>query len=245
MVPNKFEEYIKEKLEAREIAPSADAWHKLADQLGASQKPKSSGYLWYGVAASAIGVLLVSVLYFSSRNQTVTTKVQVVDVAKEAPKKIIISEPIVAPFEVEIEESDKVELIVANEKATVKNQPIGLKKQILQIHKVETMSNEIQVAIKTSDEVIATKVLEVLAQVEALENKSEVVTDAEVDSLLRQAQQELFANRVFNKHNNTVDAMALLTEVEDELDQSFRDKIFENLKNGFIKVRTAVANRNN
>jgi len=39
--------------------------------------------------------------------------------------------------------------------------------------------------------------------------------------------------------------MALLTEVEGELDQSFRDQIFEKLKSGFLKVRTAVADRNN
>ena len=35
-----------------------------------------------------------------------------------------------------------------------------------------------------------------------------------------------------------------LTEVEDELDQSFRDQIFDSLKEGFLKVRTAVADRN-
>ncbi|PHQ62576.1 MAG: hypothetical protein COC08_00130 [Maribacter sp.] len=70
------------------------------------------------------------------------------------------------------------------------------------------------------------------------------MTDAEVDSLLRKAQEEILANKIFGE-DYSVDAMALLNEVEDELDQSFRDQIFETLKIGFLKVRTAVANRNN
>ena len=47
------------------------------------------------------------------------------------------------------------------------------------------------------------------------------------------------------KADNTVDAVALLNEVEVELDQSFRDQIFDRLKTGFMKVRTALADRNN
>jgi len=45
--------------------------------------------------------------------------------------------------------------------------------------------------------------------------------------------------------NGKVDAMALLIEVEDEIDQSFRDRIFKKLKDGLFKARTAIANRNN
>ena len=70
------------------------------------------------------------------------------------------------------------------------------------------------------------------------------ITDAEIDSLLRAAQQELFTDKILNSEGK-VDAMALLTEVEEELDDSFRDQIFEALKQGYLKVRTAVADRNN
>ena len=70
------------------------------------------------------------------------------------------------------------------------------------------------------------------------------VTDAEVDSLLKRAQQEILREKIF-KTDKSVDALALLTEVEGELNQSFRDQIFNSLKASFIKVRTAVAARNN
>ncbi|MFK7811850.1 MAG: hypothetical protein AB8B59_05100, partial [Maribacter sp.] len=69
------------------------------------------------------------------------------------------------------------------------------------------------------------------------------LTEAEVDDLLRNAQEEIFRDELFNR-NGSVDALALLNEVETELDKSFRDQIFESLKTGFLKVRTAVADRN-
>ena len=77
-----------------------------------------------------------------------------------------------------------------------------------------------------------------------MEDGKESVTDAEVDSLLRHAQRELLADKAFNESNG-VDAQELLAGVEDELNKSFRDQVFEKHKNGFVKVRTAVADRNN
>ena len=93
------------------------------------------------------------------------------------------------------------------------------------------------------EELYETKIAEVVAQVGILEQRSEAVTEAEIDSLLRQAQTEILTDKLFN-HQGQVDALALLSEVEQELDQTFRDQIFEKLKSGFLKVRTAVAARN-
>jgi len=99
------------------------------------------------------------------------------------------------------------------------------------------------VAAKSQDFIIDQKVNEVLETVIRLERKSTQISDAEVDSLLRAAQLDILKEKVFQK-NGKVDAMALLTEVEDELDQSFRDKIFNKLKERLFKARTAVADRN-
>ena len=93
-------------------------------------------------------------------------------------------------------------------------------------------------------QLIQAKITEVVAEVRLLELNNDALTEAEVDSLLRMAQSELLKERIFQA-DRSVDAMALLNEVEDELDQSFRDQIFDRLKAGFIKVKTAVADRNN
>ncbi len=102
---------------------------------------------------------------------------------------------------------------------------------------------DVQTPPEFSESVLNKKIADVVAQVALLERSAEV-TDAEVDSLLRNAQEAIVREQLFNT-DKTVNAMALLTEVEDELDQSFRDQIFQSLKTGFLKVRTAVADRNN
>ena len=83
-----------------------------------------------------------------------------------------------------------------------------------------------------------------VAQVELLENNNISISNTEIDSLLRKAQDEILTDKIFNQEGK-VDALALLNEVEGELDISFREQIFESLKTGFLKVRTAVADRNN
>ncbi|UWX54196.1 hypothetical protein NYZ99_14555 [Maribacter litopenaei] len=94
-----------------------------------------------------------------------------------------------------------------------------------------------------STEILDAKIAEVIAKVDIIELNGKV-SDAEVDSLLLNAQKEILREKLFNM-DKSVNAMALLSEVEEELDQSFRDQIFETLKTGFLKVRTAVADRNN
>ena len=94
-----------------------------------------------------------------------------------------------------------------------------------------------------ADPLLDDKVNEVLNQVILMEEDKIAVTDAEVDSLLRNAQRELITNNQFTDQYG-VNAADLLAGVEEELDQSFRDQVFEKLKQGFVKVRTAVADRN-
>ena len=90
---------------------------------------------------------------------------------------------------------------------------------------------------------IARQLDTVLTQVASMEQGGRTVTDAEVDSLLRQAQRAL-AGESPDGAAPGVDPLALLDEAEQELDRSFRDQILEKLRSGFRKVRTAVADRN-
>ena len=76
------------------------------------------------------------------------------------------------------------------------------------------------------------------------ENKN-IVTDQQIDSLLKSASRELLMDKALKKGNNVVDADALLRYAEEDLGQSFRTRIYEVLKSGFNEVKTAVANRNN
>lgn len=248
MAPNKFEKHIKEKLDGRKIKPSAKTWQKLSGELDTSVQPKKKGYFWYGIAASFIGILIVSILYMNRENAQIIPDIQVVDSSEEKIKET-------NDFRTNILIEDTTEIKVAEinvnaiRKESIKdieheNILADAEDKIVSFEKEASAMEGIQVKSKLSDEIINTKILEVVAQVNSLEEDAIALTDAEVDSLLRNAQREILTDKLFNQ-DQSVDAMALLTAVEDELDQSFRDQIFETLKTGFLKVRTAVADRNN
>ncbi len=74
MAPIKLEENIREKLEAREMKPSAEAWKKLEAKLEAKQ-PKKKAVLWYYVAASFVGFLILASVFFSKNNSEVNNQI--------------------------------------------------------------------------------------------------------------------------------------------------------------------------
>lgn len=245
MAPNKFEEHIKKQLEEREIQPSCDAWLKLSDRLDDTvvAQPKGQGYFWYAIAACLVGILIVSVYVFNtnmtisgSDNQVVEEETEAVDGIDDFQKTEIQQNTVEVVAKEEIPRKKK--------NVVVKTFEEVFEKEAVQGQLSDTLEKVNIALYDTTEEVLNIKIKEVIAKVDALEENQDQLTDAEVDSLLRKAQEEILKNRIF-RTDRSVDAMALLTEVEDELDKSFRDQIFESLKTGFLKVRTAVADRNN
>lgn len=253
MVPNKFEKYIKEKFEARRIEPSLESWERISEQLEDKDESGRRGYFWYGIAASFVGLLIISVFFLSRTDEVVPADGVVgIENRKEAPAKAGPSDR-----DQEVFEEAKMPSIITNEvveSAKFNEEVVSTNTREIPVlaelaeDVVEDTPNKLNIDEKsvaeTEIDLIDTKIAEVVAKVRLLEQDRDALTQAEVDSLLRNAQQDILEDRIF-KSNRSVDALALLNEVEEELDQSFRDQIFEKLKTGFIKVRTAVADRNN
>lgn len=246
MVPDKFEKHIKNQLNKRKISPSDKTWDRISGQLQKTESPKSKRFFWYAVAASFIGVLIVSSLYFNASDESIESGVQIVETPTE-PVAIPNTEAVV------IKQNAVEEKIAISDKAIIKEakkprvQVVTGLKYNSQIASNDDVSDKIIKADAVSNEaeqLINAKIAEIVAQVNSLENSNLPVSSIEVDSLLRQAQQEILTDKFFDQEGR-VDAMALLNEVEGELDKSFREQIFESLKTGFLKVRTAVADRNN
>ncbi len=246
MEPDKFEKHIKYKLMEREIKPSAKAWNKVFSQLKAPVRKKTNRIVWYGVAASFVGVLIVATIYFKNQKTPVQTKFEVVETH---------SEPIINDSEQEVKKIEgntrEEGLVMSEERVTKENAKPKKEVDLEQVFGFQIVVAEKNMGVKEkvtiiseSEKIIDMKIAEVVAQIDFLEKNNLPVSDAEVDSLLRNAQEELLADKLFNREGK-VDAMALLNEVEGELDKSFREQIFESLKTGFLKVRTAIADRNN
>ena len=70
MAPINFEEHIKEKLEKKRIEPSNNAWARLTDRLDTHEgTSKDKMFWWLGIAASLVGIFLITTLFFKSNKE--------------------------------------------------------------------------------------------------------------------------------------------------------------------------------
>ncbi|MBT8264245.1 MAG: hypothetical protein KJN75_02810 [Muriicola sp.] len=245
---NKFENRIKEAFDKRTIAPSKNGWDAIENQLGEVEVRKGRGFMWYGIAAGFIGIILLSVFFLKQSEITVAEPMEVVTVPLEKKEQEIESKDLIFPAEgnalVQTAEEDKEPAPVRVEKQTLKKEPINETDVVVANLSTDEEWNNEEIVNDLEEKGIENKIAEVVAMVSTMEETNGLVSDAVIDSMLRQAQKELFAEQIISNGEN-VDANALLAEVEDELNRSLRDQLFEKLKDGYLKVKTAVAYRNN
>lgn len=241
MEEQKFDKKLKATLESRQMEPSKHAWEKLEVKLQENANRETAAIVannkslknkLYWAAASVI--LMVGALFFynaekTKNNSVVTGKTNIENldespVISSSPQKAtgkpLVEEPTThRPFE-----SEKNEAVVTSNTIDAE---------------VKQAENSLKLPITFEEE----KVNEVVAQIQEL-SKNREVTDAEINELLLKAQREIDSQKAITNLSGKVDAMALLMEVEADLDQSFKEKVLEALKNGFKKAKTAVAERN-
>ena len=251
-----FEGKIKKQMLDREIAPSAGSWDKLSSRLDAQEEKKKPLVLWMGIAASIIGGILILSLVFNNSTPSVTP--QIVDTPSEEVK--IEKAPIETSEEIFTEiNTEEPQVAVSEEKKELIN-PVTNKKPISE-KKIQQNNREAVAAIDNSSlineksdvglasaksqEILDLELNEALSEVMAKTSSGTAVTDAEVDKLLEEAARRISLERYSKNYaSGKIDPQDLLLDVEFELDNSFRDKIFDMLKEGYSKAKTAVANRN-
>lgn len=238
MAPNKFEQHIKEKLDNRTLQPSTDAWNRLSKRLDEeTKKIKNTSYWWLGLAASIVGILLVTTLY-NNKEINLESHPVIVDSPQPVEQSKELQDVVKMP------DSNKNNIqIIADEK--INNKAIMVasnsNKQGVEIKNETVKSPEVLVQELTFEE---QKIQDVVAQIQTLKDNNVEVADSEIDALLLKAQKEINLNQLYN-NKGLVDAKSLLQDVEADIDQSFRSKVYEALKDSFGTVKSAVANRNN
>lgn len=249
MAPLKLEEHLKDKLKDREITPSDKSWSKLAaglDNQPKNEKNKKSVY--FTIVACLLGLLIASAWFFNIKEPSKNSQ-QVVDLdsneesifKKNTPIKEENTTAVVSKEVSEKEEQNTV--IKQSEKITTIENQFKISKQHTEIATQEKISQQLK-ANQQEKIFLDAKLNVVMKKLALLEESNATVTDAEVDSLLRSAQQEILAEKAI-KAGMSVDAMVLLIEAESELDVSFRDNFFDNLKRRYLKLKTTVAARTN
>lgn len=250
MEPNKFEKHIREQLSERKIAPAPESWDKIVQQLEALERPKCKRYYWVGIAAGFIGSLMVLGMFFkedSPISEPVDKMVLTPVEQKEGRDPNAKEEGV--PFSkngpIEMVNTNETSPEFENKTKAVRSRPGpgNVPNSSQPASSLARMEHQILQAASTEN-LRALNIAEDVVQIGAIELvHATVMTDAEVDALLLNAQRELMTDHTFPK-SNKIDPTALLAKVEEELDRSFRDQILEKLKSGFEKVRTAVAQRN-
>lgn len=248
MAPTNFENDFKEKLDKRTIAPSKDAWNRLAERLDTEEKTANNKKFWWiGIAASIVGILFIATQFFSN------------DVAVNIPE-VVNSEETVAHPEKTINTENNTEIATENpdkENSTKEdNNPILNKTKkyqeapsthIAQEQTTQTTNKEKDIEKHKSIEAVSfetKKAQEVADAIFSLSEKDSGISDASIDSLLKAAQRDILLSRMKNEDQITVDAALLLQEVEFELDESFREKVFKAFKSSYGSIKTAIAQRN-
>ncbi|PWI29394.1 hypothetical protein DI383_11270 [Flavobacteriaceae bacterium LYZ1037] len=242
MAPIKFEENIKEKLEKRTLEPSSQAWNVLSEKLHKDSKQSSNKTIWwFGVAASLVGVLIMVNLFFNT-SETDSYKPVLGDTEAKEIKNIQDVDH-VKPEDniVAVEDMHVVSKTILNETTDADKKSKISKNQIVKntnITEVVPLHEPDEKTTNSNLEVVSEKTE--LTQVAFQENSNKTETD--IDALLKKAQQNLADNKKNEAYS--IDAQSLLQDVEEDLDESFRNKVFETLKTNFKKVKTAVAERN-
>ncbi len=260
MAPIKFEDHIREQLESRRIEPSAGSWEKLNQKLDKAPEKKKS-YGWLYIAAAAIAAILIVSVFFTSNQNTENVS----PIVETPTEESVIKEKPVKDFdkkEERVAEEDHAEKtkiepkqkkfepspVIASEEnaAEIKNPELektGLIAENSTSEKALISQKEANIEKPDLDSMLINSKIEELVAEVAKKEESGSVTNAEVNELLAEAAREISRKRNFYD-SGKVDANALLADVESEIDQSFRREVFEILKDGFNKARTAIVSRN-
>ncbi len=252
MAPIKFENNIKDKLDKRTLQPSNNAWDKLSERLDNQEKKKhNKPILWLGVAASIVGVLLVVTQFFNTKTSidNVPKTVVIPEVVKPNTNKAIAIEALVdiekasGNIQKNRKEITKEEI----KKSVLATQELNKKQTtIVQENDIEKLKEKVDEPLEVREESLTfeqEKIQAVANRIQTLKDNNTVTDDA-IDALLLEAQKEIMLNKLYNEATGVVDANLLLQDVETELDQSFRSKVFEVIKASYGTVKTAVAQRN-
>lgn len=249
MAPNKLDNQFREGFENHEIQPSPAAWDRLDAMLTVAEKPKKRFHLM-PIAASIIGFfIIVTVLVWQSK--TVINQDNQNGVVISYPTEKPITEP---KNEVVVQENkNQKTAIVSQTKEVIKssNQKTMLSKSIAnnQVQKQEkngvqsssqsTIINQneaygknpqnVNVVATTGTQPQKAKYLDAAALLAEVDNKN---TTAKTTINLKQSSYK-------------VNAKTLLTQVDGELEQTFRQNVFQRINANYQAVKVAIADRNN
>ncbi|WP_298120666.1 hypothetical protein [Flavobacterium sp.] len=245
MEPNNIENQIREKLNSREIKPTEMAWDRLDAMLSVAEEKKTKrsrflSFQFIGIAASILVFLSVGLFFINQKEEISGTDNQIVtkDIEnnKEQKDSVITKQNFTNDIINQQEEQ------VAQNSQTTGHNPQPSKESFNSINQ-RTNQNSIinkdkQIEYQVT-EVIAQKDMPKISSQEKIVQPKKVVVN--VDELLASVE------KTTKKEANVkvkVNANSLLSQVDGELEQTFRQKVINKIGKNYQEVKVALANRN-
>ena len=227
-----IEKELREKLAAREIQPSAAAWDRLDAMLTVAEGQKQVRKLnWLYIAAGFIGFILMATIFYQSAKQNSPGNKIAVEKATSIQEKKPINPVIELPVKSQesVAESSYIEEPVqkVNKPMTPQTKSINLPQA-----KINEATAYVSEGAVKSDDKSPHAIKQAIADIP--------VTD--IDALLATVERNSPKQA---KPSIKIDANSLLSQVDGELDNTFREKVIKSVKNNYKTVKVALANRNN
>lgn len=232
MEPNKLETDFRKKLNDRTIQPSEMSWDRLDAMLSVAEKKKPKR-TWLFIAASFLGFLLVGTIFFNQSEVKTKTENRVVIQEKES--KTVLEENLQPSQSTQSSN----QITVVNTEAVASNiakQPNAAKKN----KKQETLTvqkQEVFQAPEKKEEIAVVTPIEVSKPNKYIESEKLL---AEAETRIQSQQ----VKKYVAKSNVKVNSQSLLSSVEGEIDDTFREKVIKSIGKNYETVKTSLANRN-
>jgi hypothetical protein len=244
MAQNKLEHQIREKLNNREIQPSAQAWDRLDAMLTVAEEKKTKrsfllSYSFIGIAASVLVLVTLGLFLFNQNkletqttNSVVETNIDIKDTNKKRSSELQI--PIVSNQNQVVTTSENKQLIINNHRGSIikksqsSNKKTNQKPRINQNQFIPNPENE--------------RVVQNASQIQKNSDKREVVliNDEALIATLNVAANKAIEKDIRYKTNSK----SLLNEVDSELEKTFREKVLTTINKKYNSARESLANRN-
>lgn len=246
MERNKMEKEFSEKLNEREIQPSAAAWDRLDAMLTVAEQKKSKrSFTWLYIAASFLGFILIGTIFFRQDNKSIPNNNNVV--AKESAAAtskhnatvidtVISKQPQQQVAESAQPQQQKVVSAKSNpiQKATIVNTIPQYQKQLAENSVINQNQNQNQSQRERNAAAITNQQRDTPNPVVQSDNKAE--------NLLAIVK---LKTEAAPKPAVKVSAKSLLAEVDGSTSElSLRQKFIRTVGKNYQSVKVAVANRN-
>lgn len=241
MEPNNIENQFREKLNNRAIQPSENSWDRLDAMLTVAEKPKKK-YRWMYFAASFLGFILIATVFFSQTEEVIDSE----------HNKVVLQEKVIEKEEKGVEsvmEKPAENNVVVNVLTPEKNSSPQKNKVVTKVNSnliIEKQApTQLAVNSKNSEnEIIKTPII-TREQSSNWPSSQKTEVNVNVSSLLASVDQnQISTSASKNAVAIKVNTNDLLSQVDNELELSFREKVLKSVNKTYREVKVAVAKRN-